>query len=63
MKLLAVILSPSLPLRCAQGCGSLKGKLREGSLSHQSKKIEPMKRLAVILSEAKDLYRTSHRGD
>src|SRR5260370_23600201 len=26
-----VTLSPSLPLRCAQGFGSLKGKLREGS--------------------------------
>jgi len=28
-----VTLSPSLPLRFAQGFGSLKGKLREGSLS------------------------------
>jgi len=27
-----VTLSPSLPLRYAQGFGSLKGKLREGSL-------------------------------
>ncbi len=32
LEIMPVTLSPSLPLRCAQGFGSLKGKLREGSL-------------------------------
>ena len=42
LEIMPVTLSPSLPLRFAQGFGSLKGKLREGPVS-MGREILPLR--------------------